>query len=100
MPNAGGWGNFVSKPGIVKDTWVKLREINLSYTLPNNLISKLKIFQNLTVSVTGRDLFYIYTTVPDHISPEGTLGAGNAQGFEWASLPGTRSFTFGISAKF
>ncbi|MEO8149465.1 MAG: SusC/RagA family TonB-linked outer membrane protein [Bacteroidia bacterium] len=100
LPNDGGWGHFLSKPGIVEDTWVKFREVTLSYSLPQNLVHKLKIFQDLSFSVTGRDLFYIYTTVPDHINPEGTLGAGNAQGFEWGALPGVRSFTFGINARF
>jgi iron complex outermembrane recepter protein len=100
LPNAGGWGHFLSTPGIIENTWVKMREISLSYTFPQNLITKTKIFQNLTLSITGRDLFYIYTTLPDKINPEGIMGSGNAQGFEWASYPGTRSFIFGISASF
>lgn len=100
LPNAGGWGHFLSKPGIVEDTWVKMREVTLSYTLPQKLIRKLKVFQELAASVTGRDLFYFYSSVPDRINPEGMLGAGDAQGFEWSSLPGVRSFTIGLTAKF
>ena len=100
LPNAGGWGHFLSKPGVVENTWIKMREINLTYDLPSKLVKKLKIFQGLSANITGRDLFYFYTTLPDHINPEGLLGAGNAQGFEWSSLPGVRSFTFGINAKF
>ncbi len=100
MPNDGGWGHFNSKPGIVENTWVKFREAGLSYTVPGKIIGKQKIVRELTVSVTLRDLFYIYSTLPDNINPEGTMGAGDAQGFEWASLPGVRSFSFGISARF
>lgn len=100
LPNAGGWGQFLSTPGIVENTWVKMREISLTYDLPSRLVKKLKIFQSLMFSFTGRDLFYIYTTVPDRINPEGLMGAGDAQGFEWASMPGIRSFTFGLNAKF
>jgi iron complex outermembrane receptor protein len=100
MPNAGGWGKFVSTPGIIENTWVKMREISLTYTLPQNLAAKSGIFQSLSLTLSGRDLFYIYTTLPDKINPEGIMGSGNAQGFEWASLPGTRSFIFGISAAF
>lgn len=100
LPNAGGWGHFLSAPGIVEDTWIKLREVNLSYHLPGKVVSKLKIFQELSLSITGRDLFYLYTTLPDHINPEGILGAGDAQGFEWASLPGVRSFSFAVNARF
>lgn len=100
LPNAGGWGKFISTPGIVDNTWVKMREITLSYDIPNHIIQKTKIFQKLTLSVVGRDLFYIYTTIPDNINPEGIMGSGNAQGFEWASMPASRSFTFGVTAKF
>lgn len=100
LPNAGGWGKFVSTPGIIENTWVKMREITLAYTLPTKLAASTRVFQNLTLTLTGRDLFYIYTTLPDKINPEGIIGSGNAQGFEWASFPGTRSFVFGVSAGF
>ncbi len=100
LPNAGGWGKFLSTPGILENSWVKMREISLSYVLPEKFIEKTKIFRNLTLSVIGRDLFYFYSSLPDKINPEGIMGSGNAQGFEWASLPGTLSFTFGVSAAF
>jgi iron complex outermembrane receptor protein len=63
-------------------------------------MDKSKVFQSLTLSIVGRDLFYIYSSLPDKINPEGIMGSGNAQGFEWASMPGTRSITFGVSASF
>lgn len=100
LPNAGGWGKFVSTPGILENTWVKMREVSLSYRLPQSLLKNVKIFQSLTLSIVGRDLFYIYTTLPDKINPEGIMGSGNAQGFEWASFPGVRSVTFGANATF
>lgn len=98
--NTGGWGRFISTPGIKENTWVKMREIALSYRFPSKLGQKTKVFQDLSLSLTGRDLFYIYTTLPDRINPEGSNGAGNAQGLEWASFPGTRSFTVGLNASF
>ncbi|MDT8394558.1 MAG: SusC/RagA family TonB-linked outer membrane protein [Bacteroidales bacterium] len=100
LPNAGGWGKFLSTPGVIENSWVKMREISLAYTLPQKFLSKTKVFQSLTISVVGRDLFYFYSSLPDKINPEGIMGSGNAQGFEWASMPGTRSITFGISAAF
>lgn len=98
--NTGGWGRFITTPGILENTWVKMREIVLAYKVPEKLRSKAKVFQDLTLSLTGRDLFYIYTTLPDRINPEGSNGAGNAQGLEWASFPGTRSFAIGVNASF
>lgn len=100
MPNAGGWGKFISKPGIYENTYVKMREVALSYTLPASLLEKTKIFQSLTLNLVGRNLFYIYTTLPNNVNPEGLMGSGNAQGLEWASYPGTRSVSFGITASF
>lgn len=94
MPNFGGWGNYLTTPGIVDNTWVKLRELTISYTLPKKWLEKTKFFQTASVSVTGRDLFYIYKNLPDNINPEGTLGTGNAQGLEYGSYPMTRSFLF------
>ncbi len=100
LPNAGGWGKLLSTPGILENSWIKMREISLSYSFQSKIMEKLKIFKNLTLSVVGRDLFYIYSSLPDKINPEGIMGSGNAQGFEWASLPGTLSLTFGITAAF
>lgn len=100
VPNAGGWGRWLSKPGILDNTWVKLRELSLSYEFPKRLLSKTKVFQDLSLSIVGRDLFYIYTSLPDRINPEGGNGAGNAQGLEWASFPGTRSVSLGVRVGF
>lgn len=100
MPNAGGWGKVISKPGIMDNTWVKMREIALSYNVPAKVVEKTKIFQSLSVNVVGRDLFYFYSSLPNKINPEGLMGSGNAQGLEWASYPGSRSVSFGITASF
>ena len=48
LPNAGGWGKFLSTPGIVENTWVKFREITLSYSVPQKFIQKTKVFQSLS----------------------------------------------------
>lgn len=96
MPNFGGWGNYLTTPGIVNNTWVKMREIALTYDFQKKLLEKQKLFQNASISLVGRDLFYIYKTLPDNINPEGTQGSGNAQGLEYASYPGTRSIMFSL----
>jgi len=98
--NTGGWGRFLSKPGVIDNTWVKLREVALSYDLSNKTLGKLKGVQNLSLSLIGRDLFYLYSSLPDRINPEASNGSGNAQGLEWASFPGTRSFSIGLNASF
>lgn len=98
--NTGGWGRFITTPGVMENSWVKLREVVLAYRFPESLNRKLRVFQDLSISLTGRDLFYLYTSLPDRINPEGGNGAGNAQGLEWASYPGVRSFTLALNASF
>ncbi len=91
MPNFGGWGKFLTTPGIVDNTWIKMRELSLTYDFPRRLLDKQNFFKQASISLVGRDLFYFYKTLPDNINPEGTQGSGNAQGLEYASYPGTRS---------
>jgi iron complex outermembrane recepter protein len=100
IPNKGGWGRFLSTPGILDNTWVKMREVSLSYKFPQKISAKTRVFQDLSLALVGRDLFYLYTTLPDRINPEGANGSGNAQGLEWASFPGTRSFGVNLNASF
>ena len=61
---------FVRTNSIFNDSWGKLREVSLTYVLPKDLVQRTKVFQTLSVSIIGRDLFYLFTTLPDKINPE------------------------------
>ncbi|MCB9282700.1 MAG: SusC/RagA family TonB-linked outer membrane protein [Lewinellaceae bacterium] len=100
IPNKGGWGHFLTTPGILDNTWVKLRDVSLAYKFPAGFNARTRIFQDLTLAIVGRDLFYLYSSLPDRINPEGSNGSGNAQGLEWASYPGTRSIGINLNASF
>jgi len=96
-PNGNNW---IHSTAVLNDTWYKLRELSINYTLPYEFVKKTKAFQGITISLVGRDLFYLYSSLPDHINPEGSNGAGNAQGIEFASLPGVRSVGVQVKASF
>ena len=100
LPNAGGWGKILTTPGILENTWVKFREAAVSYEFLPKTVSKLKVFESLNLSLVGRDLFYLYSSLPDNVNPEGTSGSGNAQGLEWAALPSMRSISVRVGARF
>ena len=100
MPNFGGWGNYLTTPGIVNNTWIKMRELSLTYDFPRKLLDKQNVVKQASISLVGRDLFYFYKSLPDNINPEGTQGSGNAQGLEYASYPGTRSFMLNFKVNF
>jgi TonB-linked SusC/RagA family outer membrane protein len=78
--------------------FVKLREIALSYSLPQKLISKASL-TDVTFSVIGSNLWIIDKSLP-HADPESGLGAGNLQGYSVGSLPTTRDFAFNVKLKF
>lgn len=100
LPNAGGWGKILTTQGILDNTWVKVREVSINYQLPKSIFEKWKFVQDLNLSIVGRDLFYLYSSLPDKVNPEGATSSGNAQGLEWASFPSMRSISFRIGAKF
>ncbi len=85
---------------VFENSWMKLRELSLSYQVPTHIVKATKFLQNLNLSVYGRDLFYIFTTIPKGLNPEGVNGIGNIQGIEYASMPKTRSFGFTIKTAF
>lgn len=100
--NYQSWDNdpIVRTNSIFNDSWGKLREVSLTYTLPKDFVQKSKIFQSLSVSLIGRDLFYLFTTLPDKINPESIVGTGNVQGIQFGGLPGVRSYGFSVKAGF
>jgi hypothetical protein len=91
---------MVRSNGIFTNSWAKMREVNLSYRVPESVIKHTKILQGLTLSLIGRDLFYIFTKLPDNLNPESLTGTGNMQGIQWNQLPGVRSFAFSIKSNF
>jgi iron complex outermembrane recepter protein len=100
--NYQSWDNvpIVRGNSIFNNTWGKLREATLTYRLPNSLVSKTKIFQRLSVSLVGRDLFYLFTKLPDRINPESLSGSTNVQGIQFGGLPGVRSYGVSVKAGF
>ena len=85
---------------VFENSWVKMREITFTYDLPGKLASKTKIFQGLSVSAIGRNLFYFYSSLPNHLNPEAINGVGNGQGLQWSAFPSIRSLGFSVRAKF
>jgi iron complex outermembrane recepter protein len=83
----GSWPGYQSgslyEGAVFNNDYIKLREASLSYTLPVNVRSKLKM-QNLVFSVYGRNLLYFHKTLPN-LDPEEGVGTN------WVS----RSTSFG-----
>lgn len=79
-------------------SFLKLRELSLSYSLPQSMLDQLPI-RSLRVTGTGRNLWI--DSDFSYKDPEGSLlGAGNAQGFYHSVTPSTRSFVVSLNISF
>lgn len=87
----------VAAPFVYDNSYVKLREITLTYRLPNNLISKFA--ESCSVSFVARNPFIIYKSI-DNIDPESNYNNSFGMGLEYGSLPSRRSYGLNLSIKF
>lgn len=86
----------LAEDNIEDASWVRLREITLSYDLPKGILDKLNVFSSASISVYGRNLLLF--TEYSGIDPETNLyGASNAQGWDYFNMPNTKSY--GVTLK-
>ncbi len=77
-------------------SYVKLREVILSFSIPKETIARLKPFKGIDLSLIGKNLWIIHKNLP-YADPEETISAGNLQGYQGGAYPTVR--TFAINAK-
>jgi TonB-linked SusC/RagA family outer membrane protein len=75
------------------DSFVKLRNLRFGVDLPGSFASRLHA-SSVNVAIIGNNL-WTSTKVPN-IDPEFSYGTGNNQGFEFATIPNTRSIGFNV----
>ena len=93
-----GYGGNPNAGFVYDASFVKLREVNLSYSLPAALTSRLGFVKGVDLSIIGRNLWLIYKNLPD-ADPEEGLSSGNlGQGYQSGSYPTTR--TLGANVRF
>lgn len=78
--------------------WVRLRNLTLSYRLPQSVLANIPV-SNVRISGVGHNLWL--STPFTGFDPEGNRGNGNADdGFGGFTYPAVRSFTFSINVTF
>lgn len=88
----------IDEANIFDASYVKLREIKLSYNLPGKWIKSLNL-QGVSVALVGRNLAILHRNVAD-IDPEVAFNTGNGQGLESLSNPTTRTYGINLNIKF
>ena len=96
--SAYGWARNPNARYIYDASYVKLREVVLSYRLKMNKDKK-SFIQGATFSFVGSNLWIIHKNLPD-ADPEAGLSAGNLQGFQSGVMPSTRNFGININLNF
>jgi hypothetical protein len=87
---------FVEENNLEDASYIKLREVTLSYALPESLIGRWGV-DAVDVSLVGRNL--ALWTDARHIDPETSLEGTNVQGFEYGQMPSARSFGINVTVR-
>jgi TonB-linked SusC/RagA family outer membrane protein len=80
-------------------SFIKLREVVLTYALPKETLAHLKPFKGIDFSLIGRNLWIIHKNLP-YADPEETISAGNLQGYQGGAFPSVRTFAFNAKLRF
>ena len=80
-------------------SYVKLREMVLTYSLPGSIYAGVKAIKGIDLSLIGRNLWIIHKNLP-YSDPEENLSSGNIQGYQSGAYPTTRSLGFNVRLKF
>ena len=97
--NAFGYRRQPNKAFIYDASYVKLREVSISYNLPKKWIEKMSI-QSMRFSIVATNLWIISKNLPD-ADPESGLGSGTlSSGYSVGSLPTTKNIGANLTFKF
>lgn len=98
--------NSAWSSGVINDNWfnevkyIALRNVSLGYHLPKTIAHKLKA-QNMYLAFTGRNLSYLFNSLPNNLNPESFRGTSSSDSFrERSFMPYTADYTFTINIGF
>ncbi|MDN6279646.1 MAG: SusC/RagA family TonB-linked outer membrane protein [Psychroflexus sp.] len=93
-----GYTNDANKGHVYDASYVKLRELSLTYRFNEKFIEKLP-FTDASISFTGRNLWIIHKNIP-YSDPEAGLSSGNVQGYQSGAYPATKEYGLNVKLKF
>lgn len=93
-----GVGAHPTSAFVYDATYIKLREVVLTYSLPSTMLEK-SFFNGVSVSLVGSNLWIISKDLP-HADPEASQGSGNVQGWQSGVMPTTRNIGLTVNLQF
>ncbi|CAM1333995.1 SusC/RagA family TonB-linked outer membrane protein [Tenacibaculum aestuariivivum] len=92
-------GNNKPEEAFVYDaSYVKLREVALSYSLPSKYLDN-NFIKGITLSASASNLWIISKNLP-YADPEAASSSGNLQGFQTGVMPSTKEINFNVKFNF
>ena len=67
---------LISENFVTKAWFIKLRDVNLSYSVPQNVLAKTKIFSSANISIYGRNLLTFVDKLNYYTDPEFSFTGG------------------------
>lgn len=96
--NHTAYSQNVAESSIFDASYVKLRQIMLTYKIPNKVFGRLP-FKDVSIGFVARNVALLYSKIP-HVDPESAFSSEDKdQGLEFGQLPSTRSLGFNINFK-
>jgi TonB-linked SusC/RagA family outer membrane protein len=95
-------GVFQDEMRVYDASYLKLREVSISYSLPGNLIDN-SPFGTVTMTLSGQNLWFKALGFPEgaNFDPEVlSLGVGNGRGFELMNVPTSRQIGGSVRVTF
>jgi TonB-linked SusC/RagA family outer membrane protein len=81
-------------------SYVKLREVALTYSLPSTIIERMKPLKGIDISLVGRNLWIIDKNM-EFSDPEETLSSGNGtNGYQSGAYPAVKTYGFNVKFNF
>ena len=96
--NSYGWATAPNALHVYDASYVKLRQLLISYAIPSEKLEGIGI-QGLEIGIVGRNLAILYKNCP-YTDPEAGLSAGNVQGYQSGAYPAVREIGFNLTFKF
>ena len=90
--------NNVQSAFVYDNSYVKCREITLTYSFPSKWLGNNKFIKSLDLSFVARNPFIVWKNIPN-IDPDSGYNTSGL-GLEYGSLPSRRSYGFNVNMKF
>ncbi|MCC5908388.1 MAG: SusC/RagA family TonB-linked outer membrane protein [Balneolaceae bacterium] len=94
------WGNGVINENVVhENSYIGIREVMLGYDVPVRIANSLNV-NSLRIAVFGRDLGFLYKTMPNNMHPFSVRNTHAGSAHVWGVIPYIRTIGVNLDIQF